>query len=197
MASQLAMKAVDATKANDQQLASEVPQKVIDAAPEDDASKSKNPQEVRADVETSTPSKQRSTSAAQKMEPDPPSQNPSLDLAAELQAQEVDLQQLRDTVEAKQRQIDDLHKEVSALKESIPKKDPSAGEAFLEKSAITSISSEGDGAQPPEGKSGSGEEKSGGEAEAGDKKSGSLFTAPSTLSFIVIAGFTVFESIVA
>lgn len=212
MASQLAQKATKAIEESDPQPASQPRH----ATPTNDTeehssqnaagtvSKSENPQDVHADGRKSSQKADGGnlpgTSEMQKIEPHASSESQSLDLAAEVHAQEMALQQLRDAIAAKQRQIDDLHNDVAMLKESLAKnKSPAPVEAFLEKTAVTeeALVSGGREGDFDLGGGSSGGASGGSAPEAGDeKKSGSFVAMPSALSLIAIAGFTFLNSIV-
>eukprot|EP00746_Dinoflagellata_sp_MGD_P167981 gnl/MRDRNA2_/MRDRNA2_99027_c0_seq1.p1 gnl/MRDRNA2_/MRDRNA2_99027_c0~~gnl/MRDRNA2_/MRDRNA2_99027_c0_seq1.p1 ORF type:complete len:241 (-),score=66.47 gnl/MRDRNA2_/MRDRNA2_99027_c0_seq1:56-778(-) len=198
MASQLAQKATKAVEESNPQQASQPPVKMADSTQTNDA------KDHAADSDQKAPDKALpGTTEMQKIQPHASSASQSLDLAAEVRAQQVALQQLRDAVTAKQRQIDNLHNDVAMLKESLASKKSAAPvEAFLEKNVVTAetLMSGGpgrddnfdEGGKPA---SGGGSDKGGSDA-GDDKKSGSSLTMPSALSLIVIVRFASFNSIV-
>lgn len=118
-------------------------------------------------------------------------------IVALLQAQTKELQKLREAAAEKQHQIDDLQKDVATLKEFFSRGQQAAvlqqpavdKEAFLEKSATSRqykvLLQEGENEDPTGSAEGGGDE-----GGSGSDKSSSFLSAPSTLSFVVLAGLT-------
>lgn len=200
LASQLARKAIDATQAKDQKAA----ESTSDTPAESEHDSSAETRKPGPEVQTSVPVpiKQRSIiEEVQKTEANSVSEETRkqpTDFAALIQAQKVELQQLRDDLDDKGRQIEDLQKAMAMLKETASKMQPKAhAPEAMEKTAFLEANVQVE--RDPTKKSGAGEEdaakKEGDEAgkeEAGKEeaapksKSGSFFT-PSAMLFLGIA----------